>query len=173
MTTPRTISTARLTLRQPAPRDAAAVVAFYMSERSQYAGGHVSRMNAWRNFAAVLGHWQIRGFGLWAVTRTGDDTILGLVGPFYPDGWPETEIGWLMFDGAEGQGYAAEAARAVIADTRATLGWSDIVHYIAPQNTRSIALAERLGATLDPNAAQPKPDSPCLVYRQPQPEAQS
>lgn len=170
MTDAAIITTDRLTLRRPAPRDCATVVAFYESERSQYAGGHVPSFAAWRNFAAILGHWQIRGYGLWAVTRTGDDTIIGLVGPFFPDGWPETEIGWLIFDGYEGQGYAAEAAKAVIADTRARLGWTEIVHYIAPQNTRSIALAERTGAVLDTSAATPKPDVPTLVYRQPHPE---
>lgn len=165
--TSRTLTTQRLVLRAPAARDEAAVVGFYMSERSQYAGGYVPRFSAWRNFAATLGHWQIRGYGLWAVTRAGDDTIIGLVGPFYPDGWPETELGWLMFDGAEGQGFAYEAACAALSDARETLGWSEIVHYIAPENTRSIALAERLGASLDLHAQSPKPDEPTLVYRQP------
>lgn len=162
------LRTARLTLRQPAPLDEAAVVAFYMSERSQYAGGFVPRFRACSNFFALLGHWQCRGFGLWAVTETGrDDAIIGLVGPYYPDGWPETECGWLMFDGHEGKGYAFEAAQAALQDCRTRLGWTDIVHYIAPPNRRSIALAERLGARLDAGATVPKPEDPCLVYRQP------
>lgn len=162
------LETDRLVLRPPEPKDASAAMAFYMSERSQYAGGHVPAFGAWKNYASILGHWQMRGFGLWAVTRRGSDDIIGLVGPFFPKGWPETEIGWLIFDGAEGQGLAKEAAEAAIQDARTRLGWTTIVHYIAQQNVRSIALAERLGARLDVDADVPKPEGPCLVYRQPE-----
>ncbi|MEL7150419.1 MAG: GNAT family N-acetyltransferase [Pseudomonadota bacterium] len=161
------LQTERLVLRRPNGDDAAAIMAFYNTERSQFTGGNLGRFNAWKQTAAMLGHWEVAGFGLWAVTARGSDDILGLVGPFYPDGWPETEIGWVMFDGAEGKGYAFEAAKAALSDARARLGWRDIVHYIAPENTRSITLAERLGAARDAEAATPKPDDPCLVYRQP------
>ena len=164
-----TLTTARLVLRRPHPRDAAATTAFYMSERAQYVGGHVPRAAAARQFYAVLGHWEVHGCGLWAVTEQGNDAIHGLVGPYCPDGWPEPEIGWLMFDGAEGKGLAFEAASAAIDDARTRLGWSEIVHYIAPANTRSITLAQRLGATLDADATPPNPDKPALVFRQPRP----
>lgn len=163
----RHIETARLSLRPPAARDAEAVIAFYMSERSQFTGGNVPRFQAWKNYSAMLGHWQHRGFGLWAVTHKGDDNIIGLVGPFFPEGWPETEIGWLLFDGAEGQGIGYEAALATRQHARDFLGWTNIVSYIAPENTRSIALAKRLGAQLDPAAPGPKPDVPTLVFRHP------
>ncbi|MEM7641458.1 MAG: GNAT family N-acetyltransferase [Pseudomonadota bacterium] len=161
------LTTERLTLRPLASRDEAPVTAFYMAERSAMAGGHLPLRGAWRAFAAMLGHWQARGFGLWAVTRTGDDTAIGMVGPYFPGGWPEPEIGWTLFDGAEGHGYATEAAKAALADARTRLGWTQIVHYIDPGNARSIRLAERLGATLDPAAARPEGSS-ALVYRQPQ-----
>ncbi len=163
----RVLTTERLTLRRPEPRDVPALTEFYVSERSRYAGGNVVRPRAFSNACAVLGHWQARGYGLWAVTMTGDDKALGMVGPYYPDGWPETEFGWVLFDGAEGKGIALEAARVALADVRETHGWTDIVHYIARENARSIVLAEKLGAKLDPDAPQPKPESPCLVYRQP------
>jgi RimJ/RimL family protein N-acetyltransferase len=165
MTSDLTLCTERLVLRRPAPRDQEAIVAFYMSERSAYAGGHVPRFMAWKNTAAIFGHWHLNGFGLWAVTRKCDDTIIGLIGPFYPDGWPETEIGWLIFDGAEGHGFAYEAAVAALADARSRLGWKHIVSYIAPENARSIALADRLGAVLDVNADVPFADKPTHVYR--------
>ncbi|MBO9464166.1 GNAT family N-acetyltransferase [Tropicibacter sp. R15_0] len=163
----RTLSTERLILRPPAPKDAAATTAFYQTERSQYVGGYVPEFRAFSNFCAMLGHWEVRGYGLWAVTTKESDDIVGLVGPYYPQGWPETEIGWLMFDGSEGKGFAFEAAQAAIQDARDTLGWTNIVHYIAPENARSITLAERLGAQRDPSATVPKPEDPCLVYRQP------
>lgn len=166
MTAPK-LQTERLTLRRPEPRDVPALTEFYISERSQYAGGHVIRPRAFSNACAMLGHWQVRGYGLWAVTWQGSDDLLGLVGPYYPDGWPETECGWVLMPQAEGQGVAFEAAKAALAHARETLGWTDIVHYIDARNARSIKLAERLGAVLDAAAAQPKPESPCLIYRQP------
>lgn len=163
-----TLVTDRLILRPPAQHDLDRCVAFSMSERAKFVGGHVPEFRAWMTFAGTLGHWQLRGFGLWAVTAKGDDTIIGLVGPFYPDGWPETEIGWMMFDGSEGKGFAQEAAVATLQDARDRLGWTNIVHYIDPLNTRSIVLAQRLGANLDPHGVVPKPEAPCLVFRQPQ-----
>ena len=161
------LETERLILRPPTPADVPALTTFYCSKRSQYAGGFVPQAKAWSNAVAMLGHWQVRGYGLWTVTEKQNDTALGLVGPYYPDGRPETEIGWVLFEGAEGRGIAFEAAEAAIADARDRLGWSDIVPYIAEQNDRSIALAKRLGAKLDPDAVQPSPDKPCLVFRHP------
>lgn len=161
------LETERLRLRPLAPKDANAITAYYETERAKYTGGHLPRFGAWKNTAFMFGHWQLKGFGLWAVTLKGDDTIIGLVGPFFPDGWPEPEIGWIVFEGAEGKGIAFEAAQASLKDAQDRLGWEEIVHYIAPENTRSIRLAERLGAKHDPHAAVPKPDDPCLVYRQP------
>lgn len=160
------IETDRLILRRPTAADAPVATAFWQSPRSMHVGGDVIRPTAWRHFAAMLGHWEIRGYGLWAVVRRDTNQTIGLVGPWYPDGWPETEIGWLLFDGAEGHGFAAEAARAAMDHARTELGWTDIVHYIAPANDRSIALAERLGAVRDDTAQVPNPEKPTLVYRQ-------
>lgn len=164
------IQTTRLTLRPIAPRDWEPFCACAMSDRFQYITGKQDLGGAWRLFAAELGHWQIKGFGMWAVTETGgDDIALGIVGPWFPADWPETEIGWIMFEGGEGKGYAFEAAEAARTHVFETLGWDTAVSYIDPQNARSIALAERLGAVRDDSAARPHPDD--LVYRHPKPEA--
>ena len=93
-----------------------------------------------------------------------------MAGPYYPVGRPETEIGWVLFDGHEGKGFATEAARATLVFARDTLGWTEIVSYIAPENQASVRVAERLGATLDTAAPQPKPGDNALVYRHPKPE---
>lgn len=161
------IETDRLILRQPDARDISALVAFYNSKRSAMAGGNVAYPEAVTRAYAVLGHWVHRGYGLFAITLKGDDTAIGMSGPYFPPGRPETEVGWLLFDGAEGHGYATEAAKAVIEYAKKTLHWTEVVHYIDTENINSIAVAERLGALPDSNAQQPKPERPCLVYRQP------
>ena len=170
------LETDRLTLRAPAPQDADGFVAFYGTERSKFTGGPLHPRMAWNFFCTEIGHWAIHGFGMFSVTLRGEDSAIGLVGHWYPPGWPEKEVGWLMTDpAAEGHGYAQEAARASIDHAYGTLGWDTVVSYIDPENQRSIALAERLGATLDTEATPPlrmNPDAPAaLVYRHPAPEA--
>ena len=167
------LHTRRLVLRRPAPRDWDAARAFFMSERSAGIGGPYELGRSWASFAAEIGHWEIFGCGMWAVTLRGDDRILGLIGPWTPASWPETEIGWTIWDPAiEGTGIATEAARAAITHAWDVLGWQTMVSYITEDNVRSIRLAEKLGAVLDPAAAHP-PHMPCLVYRHPRPEAQA
>lgn len=168
------LHTQRLVLRRPAPRDWDGVRDFFMSDRSSGIGGPLSLGQAWRAFASELGHWEIHGFGMWAVTLRGEDTAVGLIGPWCPADWPETEIGWLLLSpDLEGTGIATEAARAAITHAWDVLGWQTIVSYIAPENSRSIRLAEKLGAVLDPAAPQPRSDKPCLVYRHPRPETEA
>lgn len=71
--------------------------------------------------------------------------------------------------------YMTEAARAVRNHAYGALGLITLVSYFDRENTRSIAVADRLGCTRDPQAAIP--DIPgwkdALVYRHPGPEAQS
>ncbi|WP_420858497.1 GNAT family N-acetyltransferase [Marivivens marinus] len=166
------LDTANLVLRRPVGGDWPAARAFFMSDRAKGIGGPLSEGQAWRALAAEIGHWDIRGYGMWVVTQRGsEDQALGMIGPWYPADWPETEIGWMIWDESiEGTGIATEAARAAILHAWTALGWDTIVSYIAPDNARSIRLAEKLGAAHDPDAPQPKPDVPCLVYRHPKPE---
>jgi len=166
------LATTRLTLRQLTAADWEPYRDFYMSERARAVGGPDNLGKAWRIFAAQLGQWQIHGFGMWAITLKDAETTVGIVGAWFPADWPEKGIDWMIFaPELEGKGIAFEAATAAIAHAYQTLGWKTAVSYIAPDNTRSIALAERLGARLDPNAPNPRPDNPCLVYRHPASEA--
>ena len=162
------IETERLILRKPEARDIELLIEFYVAERSGMAGGNVPYAEAVTRAYAILGHWEHRGYGLFTITGKSDGLAIGMAGPYYPPGRPETETGWVLFDGAEGNGYATEAAKATINFARITLGWSEIVHYIDSKDIRSIAVAERVGSCLDPKAPQPHPERPCLVYRQPQ-----
>ncbi|WP_415401566.1 GNAT family N-acetyltransferase [Tateyamaria sp. SN3-11] len=161
-----TLETERLHLRAPRPADAPTYMAFYGTDRSQFTGGPMTERQAWNFFGTQFGHWAIHGFGMFIVTYKGEDTPLGIVGHWYPHGWPEKEVGWVLFDSAhEGKGIAFEAAQACIDHAWTTLKWDTIVSYIAHGNDASVALAKRLGATLDETAIQPKPDTPGYVYR--------
>ena len=169
MTNP--VLTTRLILRRPIAADLANFTAFMMSDRAIHFGAYRNEGKAFRAFAAELGHWEIYGHGMWTVTMRGDDTALGLVGPWTPPDWPETEIGWMMFsEQTEGTGIATEAARAALRHAYGVLGWTTAVSYIDHHNTRSIRLAERLGATVDDFAKRPHAHPDCMVYRHSKPQ---
>ena len=158
------LETERLILRAPRGGDSGVWDAFARTERSRYMGGPYSARDSWRAFANVIGHWVLRGWGEFAFCRKGSEVPLGNAGPWFPEGWPEREIGWAVWDpAAEGRGYAFEAAQAARAHAFEVLGWETAVSYIDPANARSIALAERLGAARDHAASRPDPDD--LVYR--------
>ena len=157
------LETDRLILRAPQREDWPAYAAFMETPAAAFFKGHGRPTEAWRSFGVVLWHWIDLGYGPFAVTMKGDDTCIGLVGPKYPPGWPEGEITWIVFASAEGNGFATEATRAALGFAAGNLGWTAAVSYIDTPNLRSIALAERLGASLDNKAEAPGPD--LLVYR--------
>ena len=163
------LETARLTLRAPGPQDWEAFAAFVATDRARYVGGPYTRPLAWRSFCHVTGNWVARGYSLVVFTLKGTDAAIGSTGPWFPEGWPEPELGWALWTPeAEGKGYAAEAAAAARDFAYGALGWDTAVSYINPANTRSIRVAERLGARPDPDATKPEGDD-CLVYRHPAP----
>ncbi len=165
-----TLTTERLALRAPQLADWPGLAGFLTSDRARFVGGPVTRERAWRGFGHLVGHWVLRGYGTFMITLHGFAAPIGMAGPWFPEGWPEQEIGWSLFtDSNQRNGYAAEAARACLAHAFGPLGWTTAVSYIDPANARSVALAERLGATLDPLAATPDPADPTLVYRHTRP----
>ncbi|WP_224813629.1 GNAT family N-acetyltransferase [Hasllibacter sp. MH4015] len=159
------LKTSHLTLRGPEASDFPAFRDYFASDRSIHTGGPKDERQAWILFAAELGHWHLHGFGMWTVEA--DGTPVGLVGCWFPQGWPEREIGWLIWEDYEGRGFAFEAACAARAHCYGPFGWDTAVSYIHRDNARSIALAERLGCTRDDTARHPNAEA--LVYRHPAP----
>lgn len=111
-------------------------------------GQPLSRAEAWRQMAMILGHWQLRGYGLWAVQARASGALLGRIGFFQPEGWPGFELGWMLARPHWGYGYATEGARAALDYGFQTLQREHIISLIRPQNTASIRVAERLGERL-------------------------
>ncbi len=103
---------------------------------------------AWRNMAAVVGHWQLLGFGPWAVEERASGELVGRIGPFCPAGWPDLELIWTIRRQSWGQGFATEGARAALAYVFQEMGRDRVISLIRPQNTASIRVAEKLGQRL-------------------------
>jgi RimJ/RimL family protein N-acetyltransferase len=144
-----TLETERLILRAPCDADFAPFAAFYASERAKFVGGPLTAEGAWRMLAMEIGHWQLAGFGRWIVRHREAGAAVGLVGLFNPEGWPEREIGWDLFNGFEGQGYATEAALAARSYAYDVLGWTTLISLVKPDNIASARVAARMGATYE------------------------
>ncbi|GIT91201.1 acetyltransferase [Jannaschia pagri] len=151
-----TLTTARLTLRAPTLADFEAHAAFRASDRAAFVGGPSDRSISWGHFAAIPGQWALRGYGRWLVADRDADAPLGIVGLHHPDDWPEPELAWTMYAAGEGRGVAQEAALAARAYAYDTLGWTTLMSFVDPANTRSMALALRLGCHPDGTHSHPQ-----------------
>ena len=149
--TPPTLHTARLVLRGPKLDDFEHWAAFFASPRSIHERGMMNRAEAWRVWAADVANWQLKGYGPYGLDDRETGAYLGEVGIYHGEDFPGPELGWFVIPEAEGKGYAAEAARAVLDWIRATFDWAHVTSIIDPKNARSIALGQRLGGTVDPS----------------------
>ena len=163
------IETKRLLLRGPEPEDYPNFKATFASYRSRFMGGPLNAYETWMLYAAEMGHWEIRGYGMWMIHHKEDDRTLGMAGGWFPAMWPEREIAWFIWPEEAGHGYALEAVHYVRHYFYDQMGWEGAVSYIDPKNLDSIRLAERLGATKDNAAKTIAGDD--AVYRHPSPKA--
>ena len=119
-------------------------------EIMKYLGGRTfDRLEAWRHMAFLVGHWQLLGFGHWAVEEKESGKFIGRLGFLNPEGWPGFEIGWTLAREAWGQGYATEGARRALDYAFHDLNKDHVISLIHPENKNSIRVAERLGETLE------------------------
>ena len=143
------LTTDRLLLRCFAPADFEPYAAMMADpEVTRYLGDGrpLSRAEAWRQLAMFLGHWTLRGFGLWAVEERATGRFLGRIGCQEPEGFPAFEIAYTLAPSAWGKGYAREGAAAALRFARESLRHPAITSIIRPANTASIRVAESLGA---------------------------
>ncbi|KOC89538.1 GNAT family N-acetyltransferase [Winslowiella iniecta] len=110
----------------------------------------LSREQVWSKLLRHIGHWQVLGYGYWAVEEQATGQFVGSIGlafnrrdlPEHYADWVET--GWTLLPQAQGKGYATEAGRAMLA-------WAEqhlpprIFCITDPDNRRSQLLAEKLG----------------------------
>jgi RimJ/RimL family protein N-acetyltransferase len=146
------LETERLTLRMLRESDLEAYAAMVGDpEVMRFIGNGqpLTRPFAWRNLAMILGHWQLRGYGLWAAEERASGQLVGRIGCWNPEGWPGLEVGWLLRRASWGRGYATEGARAALDFAFTRLGRPEVISLIQPDNAASIRVAERIGERLD------------------------
>lgn len=108
-------------------------------------GAPMSREEAWRHMAMILGHWELRGFGMWAVEEKASGHLLGRIGLLHPEGWPGFELGWTLGQQYWHRGFATEGARAALEYAFSTVGAERIISLIRKENLASRRVAHRIG----------------------------
>lgn len=164
---PLAIESQRLLLRLPAEDDWIALHAYYGDADSvRYTvGTPLTEAQTWRTLAGVVGHWAWRGYGPYVLQGRRDGAVLGMAGLWFPNDWPEPEIKWALVPAARGQGYAAEAARAVRAMARERMPGLRLISLISTANEASVRVAIAAGAQLE--RAIDFRGAPAMIYRHP------
>ena len=163
------IETDRLILRPTRPQDFEGWAALMGDEEnSRHIGGPQSRAVAWRGFLSMAGAWAMQGYGMFSVVEKASGRWIGRLGPWCPEGWPGTEVGWGLLRETWGRGYATEGSAAAIDWAFGHLGWTGVIHTIAPDNLASQRVARRLGSSLQGPGRLPEPfqDEPVEIWGQ-------
>lgn len=142
------LETARLILRPPQREDYDPWLAFGAdAEVQRHLGGVLPPALVWRSICVMAGGWAIDGFSMFSVIEKSTGRWIGRMGPWRPAEWPGTEVGWSLVREAWGKGYATEGATACMDWAFDHLGWTEVIHCIAPENVNSQAVAKRLGSS--------------------------
>lgn len=164
------LETERLLLRQWKQSDFETYAAYYENaETAHYVGGVMDRQKAWRHMASLAGHWALKGYGIWAVEEKASTKLVGAIGLWQPEGWPELEVGYWLVAEAQGKGYAKEAVLKAREFAYGELGAKTLVSYIDPSNEASKYVATSVGAKND-GIIELLQFGPHCVYRHPSPE---
>ena len=145
---PQSLETERLLLRQVTEADFEKVHSVLGDPEVMYAWEHgfsEEETRAW--IAQTLARYEEDGFGHYAVEVRETGEFVGVIGLIREKlcGYPLLGIGWMLRKACWGNGYATEAAGAVIRDAFDHLHVKEILADIRPENTASRRLAERLG----------------------------
>jgi RimJ/RimL family protein N-acetyltransferase len=115
-------------------------------------GKPLSRFEAWRHMAFLVGHWELLGYGYYAVEEKATGRFVGRIGYTDPEGWPGFELGWTIAPEFQGKGFATEGGRFLLEYAFNEMGKDHVISVINPDNKPSIRVAERLGEKLEGKA---------------------
>jgi RimJ/RimL family protein N-acetyltransferase len=143
------VETERLLLRTWNDDDAALVAPIYVKpEVMAFIPGGV--WNADRTARAIARMRELhveQGFGFYPIVLKSLGKIIGHCGLGFLEQTPEVEVAYILDSAHWGQGYASEAARAVIAHAFSRLQIPRIVAVAFPENVRSIGVMRAVGMT--------------------------
>jgi RimJ/RimL family protein N-acetyltransferase len=122
----------------------------------------LDRRGAAERLAANEREWRERGHGMFALIDRRDGRFLGRAGLKYWPQFDETEVGWVLRRDVWGQGYASEAAGAILDWGFGVVPAPYFTAMIDPDNERSIRVARRLG--LSPLRRDALLGTPVVVY---------
>ncbi|EAQ03105.1 acetyltransferase, GNAT family protein [Pseudooceanicola batsensis HTCC2597] len=163
------ITTERLYMHVGRIEDLDELDAYFTTEESRYVGGPRSRSATFDALCAGVGHWYLRGFGMWILNSRDDGTQVGIAGFSQPDGWPEPELTWVVYDQFSGQGIATEAVAACRRAAARHLGIKTPISLLRPEHLPLIKMVERMGASRVADMDLPE-IGPIPAWRFPEPE---
>ena len=112
----------------------------------------------------MLPSYEQSGFGFYIVELKKSGTPIGVCGIVKRETMEDVDIGYSLLDRFAGNGYAYEAAAAVMEYGRTTHGLQRIVGVTSPDNHRSIKLLEKLGLRYEKMVQLPNFDAPSALY---------
>jgi RimJ/RimL family protein N-acetyltransferase len=163
------LETPRLILRVPRMEDLDEWAAMMADEETaRFIGGVAARSVVWRGLMTMIGAWHATGVSMFSVIEKDTGRWVGRLGPWMPDGWPGAEVGWAIVRERWGRGYATEGAAAAMDFAFEQLGWTDVIHSIAPDNVASQSVAIKLGSSNRGASRLPPPfeESPIELWGQ-------
>lgn len=92
--------------------------------------------------------YEFYGFGMWTIVEKNTGKVIGRAGVSYREGFEHPELGFMIGKNFQRQGYAYEVCSAIVDYMYENYEMEEILIFIEPQNTPSIFLAKKLGATL-------------------------
>jgi len=148
---PNKVETKRLILRQFTESDWEDLHHYYSSDAATKftVGRPFTEGETWRTMCSMIGHWQVRGYGPYAIEERQSGRVLGTAGFWFPNDWPSPEIKWALAPDYWGKGFASEAARAVQKIGQDFLPHISLISFINADNHASIQLAKAIGACFE------------------------
>ena len=139
----------RLLLRAPGEEDFPTYMAFYAdADASHFYGGPMSSSNAWKQLAMEVGHWTLKGYGMWSIETLSSSEMIGGCGFWWPSGWPRPELTWWLVKSAQGKGFATEASISAINYAYQKLDWHSVETHLDDDNEAARKLVLRLGGSI-------------------------
>jgi RimJ/RimL family protein N-acetyltransferase len=143
------LETDRLILRRMTEADAAFVLGL-LNEPSflRFIGDRqVRTLDAARDYIVngPMESYETNGFGLYLTLRKDDGAPIGICGLLRRDTLDDVDVGFALVPAFWSQGYASEAAAAVLAFAIDVLELPRVVAVVKPDNDASIRVVEKLG----------------------------